>query len=165
MTIPNAPNRRYKALPQPSNKLSYTALAALLVAVGTLSFLTGRSLARGPETDVKLLLKTETTILSQPISYPNNGTPDITAVIVTMHPGEQTGWHKHAVPMFGMILEGEVTVDYGTRGTHVYRKGDTLIEAIEVPHDGHNTGQKPARILAVFMGANGSPNTTMLPAH
>jgi quercetin dioxygenase-like cupin family protein len=56
-----------------------------------------------------------------------------------------------------------VTVDYGAKGTHVYRHGDALVEAIDVPHNGRNTGKGEARILAVFMGAEGVPDTEMLP--
>ena len=64
--------------------------------------------------------------------------------------------------MFGYILEGEITVDYGAAGTRVYRTGDALMEAIDVAHNGRNTGDGSARILAVFMGAEGVPNTVML---
>ncbi len=77
-----------------------------------------------------------------------------------MQPGEETGWHEHGVPMFGYILEGELTVDYGAEGTRVYRKGDAVIEAIDTAHNGRNTGSGVARILAVFMGADGVANTT-----
>jgi hypothetical protein len=37
-----------------------------------------------------------------------------------------------------------------------------LIEAIEWEHNGRNTGAGNARIPAVFMGAEGVPNTVML---
>jgi hypothetical protein len=36
------------------------------------------------------------------------------------------------------------------------------MEAIAVAHNGRNTGSGPARILAVFVGADGVPNTVML---
>jgi quercetin dioxygenase-like cupin family protein len=65
--------------------------------------------------------------------------------------------------MFGYMLEGEITVDYGAEGRRVYRKGDALIEAIDLAHNGRNTGAGLARILAVFMGAEGVPNTVMAP--
>jgi len=109
------------------------------------------------------LISTRQTILGQPIVYPTEGPAKVAAAIVTMQPGEETGWHQHDVPMFGYVLEGEVTVDYGAKGTHVYRQGDALVEAIDVPHNGRNTGKGEARILSVFMGAEGVPNTEMLP--
>lgn len=94
------------------------------------------------------------TILGQPLAYPA-GTAEITAVIITIPPGGQTGWHLHAVPLFGYILEGTLTVDYGDKGTHVYAAGDGLLEAMNWPHDGMNKGSVPVRILAVYAGAKG----------
>ena len=121
---------------------------------------------RGATRDtVTSLLSTGQTILSQPIAYPTQSPAKIVSAIVTMLPGEETGWHQHDVPMFGYILEGEVTVTYAGKGTHVYRQGDALMEAINIPHNGRNTGKIPARILAVFMGADGVPDTEMLPGY
>ena len=110
--------------------------------------------------EVSALLETSETIVGQPISYPTGSPAKVTAAIVTMPPGGTTGWHEHAVPLFGYMLEGEITVDYGPHGKRVYRKGDSLMEAINMAHDGHNTGKGIARILAVFMGAEGIGNTT-----
>jgi quercetin dioxygenase-like cupin family protein len=114
---------------------------------------------------VSSLLSTTQTILGQPIAYPTEAPAKVAAAIVTMLPGEETGWHQHDVPMFGYILEGEVTVDYGAKGTRVYRQGEVLVEAVDIPHNGRNSGMGAARILSVFMGAEGVPNTEMLPKH
>jgi quercetin dioxygenase-like cupin family protein len=111
------------------------------------------------------LIAAQQTILRQPIVYPTEGPAKVAAAIVSMQPGEETGWHQHDVPMFGYVLQGEVTVDYGAKGTHVYRQGEALVEAIDVPHNGRNTGKGEARILSVFMGAEGVPDTEMLPQH
>jgi quercetin dioxygenase-like cupin family protein len=135
-------------------------LAAALLGTALLAGFPDRGISR--ET-VKPLLDTGQTILSQPIAYPTQAPAKIVSAIVTMLPGEETGWHRHDVPMYGYILEGEVTVTYAGNGTHVYRQGDALMEAIDTPHNGRNTGNGPARILAVFMGAQGVPNTEMLP--
>jgi quercetin dioxygenase-like cupin family protein len=114
--------------------------------------------------EVNTLLVTSETILGQPFSYPTKNPARVTAAIVTMPPGGTTGWHEHPVPLFGYMLEGEITVDYGPHGKRVYRKGDALMEAIDAAHDGHNTGQGVARILAVFMGAEGVSNTMKVAA-
>ena len=108
---------------------------------------------------VSPLLATGEDILGQPLSYPA-GKPKVTAAILTLEPGASTGWHKHAVPLFAHILEGEVTVDYGPHGKRVFRKGDSLMEAINTAHDGRNTGKGVARVLGVFMGVDGVANTT-----
>lgn len=118
---------------------------------------------RGEARDsLQALLNTSQTVIGQPLAYPSLAPAKLTAVIVTMLPGEQTGWHRHDVPMFGYVLEGEVTVDYGAKGKRVYRQGDAVLEAVDWPHDGRNSGSGPARILAVFMGAEGVPNTVTL---
>jgi quercetin dioxygenase-like cupin family protein len=129
---------------------------AMLLALGALMW--SASVAKSPEKP-RTLLATSTTVLGQPIAYPEKTPAKVSAVMVVMQPGEQTGWHAHEVPMFGYILEGEVTVNYGSHGTRVYRAGDALMEAIDLAHDGRNTGDGVARILAVFMGADGVPNT------
>jgi quercetin dioxygenase-like cupin family protein len=135
-------------------------LATALIAAALLVAASERGATRDSVTS---LLSTSQTIISQPIAYPTKAPAKVVSAIVTMLPGEETGWHQHDVPMFGYILEGEVTVDYGAKGTHVYRQGEAVMEAIDWPHNGRNTGKVPARILAVFIGAEGVPNTVMLP--
>jgi quercetin dioxygenase-like cupin family protein len=105
------------------------------------------------------VLSTGTTVTDEPIRYPS-GAAHITAVELTLKPGQQTGWHTHAVPLFGYILEGELTVDYGAKGKRTYRKGEALAEAMNEAHNGRNTGRRPLKILVVFIGADGVPNTS-----
>lgn len=109
------------------------------------------------------LLETETDIIDQPVVYPA-GTPKVTAAIVVIPPGEDTGWHTHEVPLFVHVLDGTVTVDYGDRGTNVYKAGETFMEAMNWPHNGINKEEVPARILAVYMGSEDQTNTTTAPA-
>jgi quercetin dioxygenase-like cupin family protein len=104
------------------------------------------------------VLSASETILGQPFAYPQAGA-EVTAVIVTLPPGAATGWHRHPVPLFGSMLAGELTVAYEGAGTRTYRPGDALMEAIGTPHDGRNDGAADVRILAVFIGAEGIPNS------
>lgn len=103
------------------------------------------------------LLATGETILGQPIAYPA-GTPKVTAATVVIPPGGETGWHTHTVPLFATMLEGELTVDYGTKGTKTYKAGDSLLEAMNWPHNGTNRGTVPVKLLAVYIGAEGVAN-------
>ena len=146
----------------PRQRLFVWPLATVLLGAALLVASADRGATRDTVTS---LLSTGQTVLSQPIAYPTQSPAKIVSAIVTMLPGEETGWHQHDVPMFGYILEGEVTVTYAGKGTHVYRQGDALMEAIDIPHNGRNTGRIPARILAVFMGADGVPDTEMLPGY
>jgi quercetin dioxygenase-like cupin family protein len=105
------------------------------------------------------LLSGNQTIIDQTIAYPE-GTPKVTAAIVVIPPGKDTGWHTHAVPLFVYVLEGEVTVDYGSKGIKVYKAGEALLEAENWPHNGMNKTDELVRIFAVYMGAEGLANAT-----
>jgi quercetin dioxygenase-like cupin family protein len=102
------------------------------------------------------LLSTSKTILGETIRYPRTGEAHVTAAIFTLEPGGKSILHKHGVPLFAYILEGELTVDYGKHGTRTYRKGDSLMEAMNVAHFSVNNGTGPVRLLAVYMGAKGA---------
>lgn len=105
------------------------------------------------------LLQSGKTILGDPIAYPA-GTPKVTAAIVVVPPGKETGWHTHQVPLFAEILEGELTVDYGSKGVKTYKAGDSLLEAMDWPHNGMNKGTVAVKLLAVYMGVEGVPTAT-----
>jgi quercetin dioxygenase-like cupin family protein len=105
--------------------------------------------------ELRSILSTGTTVAGEPLQYPSGGPALITAVEITFEPGQQTGWHTHPVPLFGYMLEGELTVDYGEKGQRIYRKGDALLEAMSTAHNGRNMGQGAAKILAVFIGREG----------
>jgi quercetin dioxygenase-like cupin family protein len=94
------------------------------------------------------------TIIDQTIAYPN-GTPMVNALIVPLAPGEKSAWHTHATPLFGYILEGELTVDYGSKGTRVYHTGEAVLEAVDWPHQASNRGTVLTRVLAVNIGVEG----------
>lgn len=109
------------------------------------------------------LLESGVDVLGTPLDYPD-GTPEVTAAIVELPPGAETGWHRHEVPLFAYVLEGAFTVDYGEHGTKTYRAGDGVLEAMDVPHNGQNSGNVPVRLLAVYMGGGAEANTLSVPA-
>lgn len=99
------------------------------------------------------------TVMDEEIAYPTTGKAHVNALIVVLAPGEKTVVHKHGVPTFIHILEGEVTVDYEGHGKRTYHQGESFLEAMDVPHSGMNTGTVPVKILAVYMGAEGATDT------
>ena len=103
------------------------------------------------------ILSGNQTILDQTIAYPA-GTPKVTAAIVTIPPGGETGWHTHEIPLFAYILDGELTVDYGDKGVKTYKAGNGVLEAIDWPHNGTNKSDVSVRLLAVYMGVDGIAN-------
>lgn len=104
------------------------------------------------------LLESSTDVLGAPLAYPE-GTPNVTAAIVTIPPGGETGWHEHEVPLFAYLFEGELTVDYGEKGTRTYRAGEAVLEAMNWPHNGTNTGTVPMKLIGVYMGSASAANT------
>jgi quercetin dioxygenase-like cupin family protein len=132
--------------------------ALALIAIGAVTAIAFEP----PPPRVTPLLSTGKTVMGEPIVYPTSGPAKLTTAIVAMQPGTETGWHTHGVPLTGLVLEGELTVDYGDRGKRTYKKGESLAEAINVPHNGKNTGSDVMRLFVVYIGAEGLP--TSIPA-
>ncbi|HHV49868.1 MAG TPA: cupin domain-containing protein [Rhodocyclaceae bacterium] len=107
---------------------------------------------------VQELLVTGKTVVGEDIQYPSTGAPKITVAVVTVEPGAVAAFHRHPVPLVAYILEGELSVDYGPEGVKTFRQGDALVEAMHVPHRGMNLGTGVVRLLAVYVGAEGSAN-------
>ncbi len=136
------------------------ALAVASLA-GLAGFLGGWSaVAEVPLPRLTPLLASGTTVTGEVVRYPAGAPAKVTAAILTLQPGDETGWHTHGVPAFGYVLDGELTVDYGDKGRRTYRAGDALLEAMTVAHNGRNSGAGPMRILAVFMGTEGAEVST-----
>ena len=136
-------------------KFARILLGALCFALGiAVSFV----LAQSTYPPLQVLLSSGQSILGEDIVYPA-GKPNITAAFVTIQPQESTGWHLHEAPLFAMILDGELTVDYANGVTRRYVKDDTFIEAFKSRHNGTNTGSTPVRILVVFAGSDAVKNT------
>ena len=110
---------------------------------------------------VQELLVTGETVIGEPIKYPTTGTPKITVAVVTVDPNSPAGLHRHPVPLVAYILEGELTVDYGEKGIKTFRQGDAVVEAMNLPHRGMNLSGGVVKLLAVYIGAEGSANATM----
>lgn len=139
-----------------------TATAATLALVSTSPSVIAQDAQSTPKAEggaqakgypAQTLLSTGTTVLGEKLRYPS-GDAHVNASIVTLAPGARTIMHKHGVPMFAYILEGEITVDYGAKGKRTYRQGDSLMEAMNVAHFGENTGTQPMRLIAVYMGSD-----------
>lgn len=107
-----------------------------------------------------LLSKQMTTILGQAIAYPL-GTAQVSSALITLLPGQETGWHRHDAPLYGYIVSGTLSVAYDGNITKVYPAGTAFVEALGTYHNGSNTTSEPVVILAVNIGADGVANTVM----
>lgn len=137
------------------NIMKYAAIGCAFSVLGTSGWAAEQAY---PTRD---LLHTGTTVLGEEIRYPTAGPAKVTVSIVTILPGADAKIHRHPVPLVGYILEGELTVDYGSRGKRVFRKGEALAEAMDAPHRGMNLGTDTVSILAVYLGAEGVPNVVL----
>ncbi|MFY9991862.1 MAG: cupin domain-containing protein [Rhodoplanes sp.] len=142
-----------------------------LLALGFVFLFGGVSLGRDaaepqaqPQPDPAVtILSTGASILGEPIRYPTTGPARITAAIVTLAPGQKTSVHKHGVPLFAYILEGELTVDYAGYTKRTFHAGEAFLEGMDVAHFGVNSGKQTMRLLAVYMGAQGAQD--VIPVH
>ena len=144
------------------NPLRIGFLAALTIAYAVVHPASAQDTA-ATKILVTPLLKTGTDVVDQPIVYPP-GAPGITAVIITIPPGVKTGWHLHEVPLYAYILDGELTVDYGSKGIKNYKTGGVFMEAMNWVHNGANETTEPVRIMTVSMGSDDKANTVPMPA-
>ena len=142
-------------MPAPSQAPAHTAATTAAKADAPDSPAAADPLSYPP---LQILLSSSQSILGQDLVYPQ-GKPVLTAAIVTLRPGESTGRHRHDVPLFAMVLEGELSVDYEQNGVKVFTKDDALLEAFRTYHTGKNTGTGLVRILAVFVGSDAVKNT------
>ena len=106
-----------------------------------------------------LLEAQQLTTLDQSITYPRKGAAEVSSYLVTLEPGQETGWHRNRVPEFVHVLEGTVTVEYDAGVVKEYAAGSSYMEAQGVWHNGTNKGGDAARLLTVYLGAKGVKNT------
>jgi len=134
-------------------------LVAALPAAAEQHVAVGQNVTSAPGITAETLDSSGRTIIGQSYAYPE-GKAVVTSAIIVVPPGVETGWHTHAVPLFGYILEGTLTVDYGPNGIRNYGPGTGFMEAFETPHNGMNNGDVTVRILTVYAGAEGVENAT-----
>ena len=110
----------------------------------------------------KLLQEQRLNVLEQQIIYPTQQPAEVTSVISVLQPGEETGWHKHMVPLHAYVMEGTTTMELEINGgtqTRTFSKGDAWVGAADVWHNASNKTDQPVAVFVVFMGANGLENT------
>ena len=108
---------------------------------------------------VQPILQTTANSTGQAIAYPVGGTPEVTALVVEMAPGEETGWHSHPVPLLGYLLSGELTVYQITGDKRVVPAGQNSLESVGVVHNGVNEGAIPCKMIVYVLGLKGVPFT------
>ncbi len=96
----------------------------------------------------------------QKLSYLKTDNPEVTAMLVEIPPGGETGWHEHAVPVYAYMLGGSITVEMEGGRKYDFKEGDAIFEVRDTPHNGRNNGDRPARLVVFYTGEVGKPNVT-----
>ncbi len=135
-------------------------LLGVLVVLG----FSGTASALDPTTTVRVtpLLKTTTSWDGQSLAYPA-GPAEITGLQVEIAPGGETGWHRHPVPSFGLLLEGTLEVTLQDGQVKRLNPGDALAEVVNTTHNGRNVGAVPVKIVVFYAGTPGQPLTVKVP--
>ena len=98
----------------------------------------------------KLLQAQRLNVLEQQIIYPTQQPAEVTSVISVLQPGEETGWHKHMVPLHAYVMEGTTTMEFEINGgtqTRTFSKGDAWVGAADVWHNASNKTDQPVAFL------------------
>jgi quercetin dioxygenase-like cupin family protein len=101
------------------------------------------------------LLKTTVTATGQKIVFPTANT-EVTALIVDIPAGADTGWHEHPYPRYAYVLDGAVTVENDTGTRNTYAAGSFIVEQIGTYH--HGTTTMPTRLLVIDQAETGKAN-------
>lgn len=128
--------------------MSLVTLTALSVATAALADDKDKAESSKPSSTV--ILKTSTTGDGVPLVYPN-GTPLITSRITVFPPHSKTNEHRHPVPLYAYVLEGELTIITEGQPPRLYKAGEAFMETAGW-HHGSNDGDVPVRLLAVYAG-------------
>jgi quercetin dioxygenase-like cupin family protein len=124
--------------------------------------LSASALDATPSVKVTPLMKTTTSWNGVPIVYPA-GQAQVTALIVEIAPGGETGWHEHPVTSLAYVLEGNLDVTRATGEVKHLGPGDALAEVVNTLHNGRTQGDKPVKLVVFYIGAEGKALTIAHP--
>jgi len=82
-----------------------------------------------------------------------HGTAQTATVYIELEPGDNLGRHTDSAEELLLVLEGEVEAFVGEESQKA-SQGSLVLVPEMVPHDIKNVGQKNAKILGIFGGAN-----------
>ena len=104
------------------------------------------------------VLQSGTTAGGKSIAYPKTDSAEVTALMLDIGPGGETGRHMHPYPTFVYVLEGAIDVAMDGGVVHSYKAGDSFLEVVNTWHNGKNLGQASVKALVVFVSEEGKKN-------
>jgi len=122
-----------------------------------LCFLLAATLSAGTQEKITVttLLKTTATAAGQPIVFPS-GKTEVTALIVDLPAGADTGWHEHPFQRYAYVMSGAITVENDRGARQSYAAGSFIVEQTGIFH--HGTTAAPTRLLVIDQTQAGKGN-------
>jgi quercetin dioxygenase-like cupin family protein len=108
---------------------------------------------------VTLIKKATTAANGQKLAYTGTANPEVTAALVEIPPGGDTGWHSHPILVYAYVLSGKITVALEGGSQYDFKEGEAILEVINTPHIGRNNGTVPVKLVVFYTGAEGGQNT------
>jgi quercetin dioxygenase-like cupin family protein len=108
---------------------------------------------------VSVIKKATTAANGQKLAYPKTENPEVTAALVEIPPGGDTGWHAHPILVYAYVLSGAITVELEGGEQYDFREGEVILEVVDTPHIGRNRGTAPAKLVVFYSGAMGEKGT------
>jgi quercetin dioxygenase-like cupin family protein len=103
---------------------------------------------------------TETYLLKTLLNEPGINHKEVQMLIVTFPPASVSAPHRHPVPTFGYLLEGELESTFEGKTYH-YKPGDSFYEKPNGLHavTKNTSPDKPAKLLVFFIAEKNKPTT------
>ncbi len=131
-----------------------TAVAVLAIFAAQPAF----ALEQSASVKVTRLLQSPTSWNGAALAYPS-GQAEVTAMLIEIAPGAETGWHLHPVASFAYILEGELEVSLKDGSKKRLEAGQALAEVVNTLHNGRNVGKGSLKLVVFYAGASNSTLT------
>lgn len=126
--------------------------AAALGALAIFAAQPAVALEQSASVKVTKLLQSPASWNGVALAYPS-GQAEVTAMLIEIAPGAETGWHLHPVASFAYILEGELEVRLKDGAVKRLAPGQALAEVVNTLHNGRNVGSGPVKLVVFYAGA------------
>lgn len=106
---------------------------------------------------IEPLLKTDTSYGGQKLVYPSGDSTETTLAKVIVPPGASTDWHMHDYPLYGYLIQGELTVERKGYPPFLMKAGSAYAEVIGTWHNGTNKGKVDCVFIVFSTGVRNHP--------
>ena len=130
-----------------------------IITLICLALMTWPVFAADYDTGVKatVLIKSTTASNGQKLAYLKTDYAEVTAMIVEIAPGRETGWHLHTVPVYAYVISGKLSVEMDGGRRYEFSEGQVILEVMNTPHNGTNIGSVPVKLVVFYSGEEGKP--------